>query len=236
MSTEKDRMQSRSQASRHALLVVVALAVAVANAAEYAVSPGGNNAAAGTKATPWRTLVRACENAAPGDTVVLRAGIYRETLAPKRSGEPGRPIRFLAAPGEKVALSGTEPLRGVWQTYKGNIFALKTTLTFKQLFVNGKIMPEARWPNSPADDLMGYRRAVAGSGTGYEMLSDTNLPAGNWNGGIVLMWPGDSWTSNTRRMTDYQPGRSLRFARTTKPKKPDPYHARDPYLPREGNN
>ena len=42
------------------------------------------------------------------------------------------------------------------------------------------MMPEARWPNSPPGDLMAYSRAVAGSGTGYETLSDTNLPAGTY--------------------------------------------------------
>jgi hypothetical protein len=199
------------------------------------VAPGGDDTAAGTQAAPWRTLGHACGLAAPGDTIVLREGVYRETLTPKRSGESGRPIRFLASPSEKVVLSGAEPLAGAWQQHTGKIFALKTTLTFKQLFVDGKMMPEARWPNSPPGDLMTYSRATAGSGTGYETLSDTNLPAGNWSGGIVLIWPGQWWFSDTRRIAEYRPGQSLRFARTMKPKSADTFHATDPYLPRAGN-
>ena len=229
-------MQSQSHAARCALLIASTWVVFAGNAAEYAVSPRGDDTAAGTKEAPWRTLGHACEIAAPGDTVLLREGVYRETLTPKRSGEAGRPIRFHAAPGEKIVISGTEPLVGAWSPYRGSIYALKTDRKFIQLFADGKMMPEARWPNSPADDLMGYRRAVTGKGTGYETLSDTNLPAGNWKGGIVLMWPGDSWVSDTRRIADYRPGQSLRFDHTTKPTRPDPYHAIDPYAPREGNN
>ena len=96
-------------------------------------------------------------------------------------------------------------------------------------------MPEARWPNTPPGDLMAYHRGTAAEGTGYEVLADPNLPPGNWNGGIVLVWPGSRWVSGTRRITDYQPGKSLRFDRTFEAEKKDKYHAADPYKPRAGN-
>ncbi len=203
--------------------------------AGYYLSPQGDDSGPGTKESPWRTLARACEAAGPSDTVILQAGVYRETLRPMRSGESGRPIRFLAAPGAKVVLSGAEPLAGEWQPYKGQIFALKTALKFQQLFVDGQMMPEARWPNSPPGDLMSYSRAVTESGTGYETLSDSHLPAGDWRGGIVLMWPGQWWFSDTRRIAGYELGKALRFDRTMKPKNADTFHATDPYLPRAGN-
>jgi hypothetical protein len=203
--------------------------------AEYYVSPQGNDAGSGTKAAPWRTLAKACQRAGPGDTVFLRGGVYRETLAPTRSGQPGGPIRFQAVPGENVVLSGAEPLSGTWQLYRSRIYWMKTDRRFTQLFVDGKMMPAARWPNSPPGDLMTYQRATAEKGTGYETLADTHLPAGDWNGAVVLIWPGESWASDTRRVRAYQPGKSLRFDHTLEPKHRDPYHAVDPYLPREGN-
>ena len=231
----KNMSKISTQLRGYPLFIVSALLAVLGHSAEYTVSPRGDNAAAGTKAAPWRTLGHACEMAGPGDTVLISEGIYRETLTPKRSGESGKPIRFQAAAGERVVLSGAEPITGTWQHHRGNIFALKTTLTFKQLFVDGKMMPEARWPNSPPGDLMDYNRAVAGKGTGYETLSDTNLPTGNWSGGVVLMWPGQWWFSNTRRIAEYRPGQALSFARSMKPKQADEFHAADPYLPREGN-
>ncbi len=205
------------------------------SAAAYYVSPAGDDASTGTEAAPFRTLAKACEVAAPGDTVHLAAGTYRETLRPAQSGEAGKPIRFVAAPGERPVLSGSEALVGAWEPYQGSIYRLQTDLKFVQLFVDGKMMPEARWPNTPPGDLMTYNRATAGEGTGYEVLADPNLPPGDWAGGSLLIWRGSRWVSGARRIAEYRPGESLRVDRTFEAEKKDKYHAADPYLPRAGN-
>ena len=202
---------------------------------ERYVSPNGDDAGAGTRASPWKTLAKACAGVGPGDTVFLSGGTYRETLAPQRSGGPGSPIRFRGLPNETVVLSGAERLAGEWKPWRGRIYALKTGLVFTQLFVDGRMMPEARWPNMRPGGLFTYPRAAAGAGTGYETLCDTNLPAGDWRGGVVLIWPGDGWAGDTRRIAEYRPGASLRFDRILKPPSRDEYHDHDPYLPREGN-
>ena len=207
----------------------------VGQAAEYYVAPRGEDASPGTKARPFRTLSKACQVAGPGDTVYLRAGTYCETLTPKHSGEPARPLRFVAMPGEKVVLSGADVLAGSWARYRDRTYALKTYRKFVQLFVDGKMMPEARWPNSRPEDLLTPSRAAAGEGTGYEVLADPKLPPGDWEGATVLIWPGQRWVSATRRVTNYEPGRRFRFDRSLQPKTPDPYHASDPYQPRAGN-
>jgi hypothetical protein len=207
----------------------------MAFASEYYVSPQGEDGNAGTKARPWATLAKAGAAAKPGDTVWLAAGTYRETLRPEASGEKGKPIRFLAQPGAKAVLSGADPLVGVWQRHKGSIYKLQTDLRFAQLFVDGRMMLEARWPNSPVGDLMAMERGKAGEGTGYEVLADPNLPAGDWNGAVVLFWPGSEWVNKTRRVTDYQPGKSFRFDVTTEAERKDKYHKEDPYKPRAGN-
>jgi len=204
-------------------------------AAERHVSPRGDDANPGTEAAPFRTLGKACELAGPGDTVYVGAGKYRETLRPARSGEAGRPIRFQPKAGERVVLAGTELVTGPWEVHQGRVYRLQTALRFTQLFVDGRMMPEARWPNTPPGDLMAYNRAAAGEGTGYEVLADPNLPPGDWTGGVVLIWPGQRWVSGTRRITEYRPGESLRFDRTFEAEKKDQYHASDPYQPRAGN-
>lgn len=214
----------------HGLLLGVAL-----HAAEYSVSPAGDDGNPGTSAAPFRTLAKACAAAMAGDTVYLGEGVYREVLRPARSGEAARPIRFVARTGERVILSGAEPLTGAWERREGSIYRLRTDLRFAQLFVDGRMLPEARWPNTPPGDLMAYNRAAAGDGTDYETLADPNLPPGDWNGGLVLIWPGARWVSATRRITDYRPGESLRFDRTFEVERKDPYHAFDPYKPLPGN-
>ncbi|MGC8643163.1 MAG: DUF1565 domain-containing protein [Isosphaeraceae bacterium] len=57
----------------------------------------------GYPAVPLATLARACELAQPGETVVVRGGIYRETLRPRTSG-----LTFRAMKGETVVISGAD--------------------------------------------------------------------------------------------------------------------------------
>ena len=217
------------------LALTCAMLAVTTFAAEYYVAAKGDDTNEGTVASPWRTLAKVCAIAGPGDTAWLGAGTYRETLRPHVSGAAGKTIRFLALPGEKVVLSGAEPLVGAWQQHAGSIYKLQTHLKFIQLFADGKMMPEARWPNSPPGDLMAMRRAAAGEGTGYETLADPNLPPGDWNGAVVILWPGSEWVNMTRRVADYQPGKSFRFDVTTEAKTKDKYHKEDPYKPRAGN-
>ena len=76
----------------------------------YFVSPRGDDAAAGTDAAPFLSIGRACEAVAPGDRVVVRGGVYCETIRPRRSGLPGAPITFEAARGERVEINGAREL------------------------------------------------------------------------------------------------------------------------------
>ena len=51
---------------------------------------------------PFHSIQRAASLARPSDTVMIRAGIYRETVTPVSSGTASAPIVFQAAPGEAV--------------------------------------------------------------------------------------------------------------------------------------
>jgi len=63
----------------------------------------------GYPAVPLKTLRKACELAQPGETVLLRSGIYRETLRPEHDR-----VTFQAITGEKVVVSSLDLLEG-WQ-------------------------------------------------------------------------------------------------------------------------
>ncbi len=58
-----------------------------------------------------RTISEAATKAGPGDTVLIHDGIYRETVTVEQSGTPERPIRFEAAPGERVVITGADEIR-----------------------------------------------------------------------------------------------------------------------------
>lgn len=79
---------------------------------------GASDQHPGTAELPWRTLTRACEAVAPGDTVVVHGGVYREALRPGRSGTAEQPITFEAATGERVVITGADLITG-WAPVAG---------------------------------------------------------------------------------------------------------------------
>jgi hypothetical protein len=158
--------------------------------ATYFVSVDGKDTSPGTKAKPFRTIQRAANVMGPGDTCVIRGGTYRETVQPTRSGQPDNPIRFVAAEGEKVILDGTEPITGTWTQHSGNIYKTKVAETFEQLFVDRKMMVEARWPNMRFEQLFDRSTwAKAAEGSRYGKMIDPALAKTDidWTGARVIL-------------------------------------------------
>lgn len=71
-----------------------------------------------------RTISEAAKKAEPGDTVVIHAGVYRESVAVRKNGTKERPIRFQAGPGENVVITGADAIKS-WrkETGSGNVFS-----------------------------------------------------------------------------------------------------------------
>jgi hypothetical protein len=77
-------------------------------AADFYVSPTGDDGNPGSLASPWRTIQHAAETVPAGSTVFLRGGIYSEKVEIYVSGNAiGGPITFKAYPGEEPILDGT---------------------------------------------------------------------------------------------------------------------------------
>jgi hypothetical protein len=74
----------------------------------------------GTKELPLQTIQAASDLAFPGNTILIHAGTYRETVIPPRGGEEGLPITYQAALDEKVSIKGSDRYVGKWQSHKGN--------------------------------------------------------------------------------------------------------------------
>ncbi len=93
-------------------LVMLAVLACWAEGAEYYVSNQGNDEGPGdSPAAPWRTIAKANAAVAPGDTVHIRGGTYRESIAPEASGTETNRITFRAYPNEAVTLTGVK--RGI---------------------------------------------------------------------------------------------------------------------------
>lgn len=73
----------------------------------------------GTAKKPFRTISKAAALAEPGDRVLVHKGIYREWVAPARGGKEGKPVTYLAGPGEEVVVRGSEIYDGEWSPVDG---------------------------------------------------------------------------------------------------------------------
>lgn len=70
----------------------------------YYVATNGKDSNAGTQAAPWRTIQKAANVAAAGDTVYVRGGTYHEKVIVKNSGAAGNYITFSSYPGETAVV------------------------------------------------------------------------------------------------------------------------------------
>ncbi len=78
-------------------LALAVLAPAVSHATTYYVATTGSDGADGlAPATAWATIGFASRSAAPGDTIVVRSGVYREDVQIESAGMAGLPIIYRA--------------------------------------------------------------------------------------------------------------------------------------------
>ena len=74
----------------------------------YFVSPDGDNSAPGTILQPWKTLSYAVRQLQPGDTLLIRGGIYQEAVKIENSGTAVSPIVISSYDGEEVIIDGKD--------------------------------------------------------------------------------------------------------------------------------
>jgi hypothetical protein len=180
-------------------------------AADYYVGgDGASDRNPGKASKPFATIQKAATVATAGDTVKIRTGTYRETVVPANSGAPGQPVTFQPDGDAEVTVSGADLVDGEWALYSGQIYQTaiplpltgygeqitgNATLLANQVFVDGKMMIEARWPNlADSDDLLNradFRPIAtdvwtAGPG-GTAMLRDAGIPEipGGWARGTI---------------------------------------------------
>jgi hypothetical protein len=178
------------------------------------VSTSGSDSADGSVGAPFRTIQQAANTAQPGDTVLVRAGTYRETVTPARSGASGRPITYKPYPGERVTVSGADRVTG-WSVHSGSVYKANQGWNLgdgrNQVFVDGHMMIEARWPNTTLDISRPRKATFDGvsASSSRATIEDSALTQGEdfWNGATIHFEPGEGWVGQTGQVTDSGPGR-----------------------------
>ncbi len=135
-------------------------AATAATQATFYVSPSGNDAAAGTKDAPFKTItqaqkaVRAINGSMTGDIeVILREGTYvlpsTVNFTEADGGKDGHYVRYKAADGEKPLITGGMQITG-WTIHDeaNNIWKAEgVDGRFRQLYVNNRKAVRACFPN-----------------------------------------------------------------------------------------
>jgi len=142
----------------------------------FHVSPKGSDSNPGTKKKPFATIQAGVNQLHPGDTLLIHAGTYRETITFPRSGTATAPITVKAYPGEKPVVSGCDPVSG-WTKHKDAIWKAPMDWTLglgrNQVFTANEVMMEARYPNQPSPGLEMY---VSGLSTLWPTFGEFTIP------------------------------------------------------------
>lgn len=75
----------------------------------FYVAPWGDDKSNGSLTTPWKTLQHAIYNLGAGGRLLIREGIYRESVSLKKSGSEENPIIISVFLGEAAVLDGVGP-------------------------------------------------------------------------------------------------------------------------------
>jgi parallel beta-helix repeat protein len=90
-----------------ASFLIILFTVANGYGADYFVSKTGNDSNPGTETQPWKTIQKAANTLAAGDTVYIKSGTYKERVVPKNSGTNDNYITYSAYGNDDVIIDGT---------------------------------------------------------------------------------------------------------------------------------
>jgi len=80
-------------------------------ATTYYVAKNGSDSNPGTEDNPWRTIQKAANTLQPGETVLIRQGVYQEKVKPGRSGTEGNYITYRSFGSEEVVIDAQNGVR-----------------------------------------------------------------------------------------------------------------------------
>ncbi len=211
------------------------------SAAEYYVSPDGSDSNSGDKATPLRTIQAAVDRLKPGDTCIIREGVYREAVKLENMwATAAAPVVIKAYAGESVSIDGSDPVNVDWVQHEGQIYKAQIERDTWQLFVGDTMMMPARWPNASIQDgsvwqqdthwahgdkASGFGEMVTRTEAGRPDLSATGI---DFTGAMAVMNIG-KWQTHSRRVMSHQAGSNAFRYKADNPVLDDPTFWDDGY-------
>ncbi|MBS1551215.1 MAG: right-handed parallel beta-helix repeat-containing protein [Bacteroidetes bacterium] len=162
------------------LLLILFISLPVFPANYYVASNGSDSNNGLSSSSPWKTIAKvnsSMNTFNPGDQILFRKGdkFYGE-LKVTKSGIAGSSIIFGSyGSGVLPEITGIKSITG-WTVHSGNIYKATVSDTVSQIYIGGKLMTIARYPNT------GFLKIDAGNGNSGFYDAALNQSSGYFNG------------------------------------------------------
>ncbi|MBK6876183.1 MAG: right-handed parallel beta-helix repeat-containing protein [Ignavibacteria bacterium] len=169
-----------------AVIAIILFSFVEAMSATFYISNNGNDKNNGLSPLyPWRTVTKLnsmMREFSPGDMIFFERGSYFVgQINIGCSGNDNEPVTFGAyGAGIEPVISGSLPLRN-WTLDKNGIYRAQSDSTIRNLFINGKQLILARYPNS---GYLQVKERLSNPKSGFRDKA-LSQPKGYWNGANV---------------------------------------------------
>jgi parallel beta-helix repeat protein len=189
----------------------------------YYVALTGNDSNPGTLDRPWKTVQKGTRSLHPGDTVLIRGGVYaigsNDDAIELPSGTPDRYVTLQAYPGESVTIQGNYPTLGDgnWNgiNVKGQSYIQIKGLTVRRFHSalscrapGHHIVVQANTFEYNSESGIASEGAVSGSLRGCEymtIIGNRIHDNGYYDNGKPATGPYEGWSSGITMHPDGQP-------------------------------
>ncbi|MCT4590294.1 MAG: right-handed parallel beta-helix repeat-containing protein [Carboxylicivirga sp.] len=179
------------------LLFILGIGTCYGQTTYYVSNVSGDDANEGSESEPFKTIQHAAEIMESGDICLIKQGVYRETVTPPTGG-----LTFKNFERDYVVVTGLDIVNN-WTHHSGSIYKASVLDSVTMVFVNGKHMDWARYPNHEGNKLskgdmmevdlpnanpVDYGKVI--------MPNEPDFPANHWKGGIFhgVAGEGTWWT------------------------------------------
>jgi hypothetical protein len=168
--------------------------------AQWYVSKSGSDGNPGSLSQPFLTIQKAADVMQPGDSCLIMAGVYHETVIPANNGTNAAHIIFKNYQNDKVIVVGMDSISG-WVPYQNGIYKAYAPDTVLQLCVNKKMAIEAQYPNFNNNRLStaGWKPCTI-STNGNAVYTAMNFPLNYWVGGFAVANVASRWITEIGRI------------------------------------
>ncbi|MBN1674131.1 MAG: fibronectin type III domain-containing protein [Kiritimatiellae bacterium] len=159
------------------VLGIMTLLPFASHAATYYVATTGSDSNPGTQSRPFRTVQKAANSVAPGDTVLIRAGTYNSSSSFRvsRAGTSSQRITYKAYGDGPVRISRAQVMPGPWTLHKNKIYKTTYSQAIMALFRGSAPLEGSGRYVTSIDTMMPNSFFVSGS-TVYVWLADGSDP------------------------------------------------------------